>query len=350
VRDFRASMERELDFRVEAGSIRRFEESLRDDVTVWIPPVIGELSGQRVITMEHSHGARLDAYVAGHPEEASALARRLGRLFIRQVFRDGLFHADPHPGNFFVMHDGVICLHDFGMIGELDENMREALVSLVEATVAGDARRATSAYLDLGLVPSNVDRQAIEAEVAQVVLEVRSRPLAEVSIGNALEAVVRVGSRHRIRQPGSFLLLSRAFVTLEGVLGRLDPGLSFVEVFGSALQETIGQRMTAERVQRDAVQVMRAVDRLVREAPDDIRGTLRRWADGSLGRVVVAQDGDEAVAQERRTRSGRRLTAAGFLALTGAILLLTSLGSARWVGFGLLGLGVGVLLIYVVRP
>lgn len=110
VRDFRASMERELDFRVEAGSIRRFEESLRDDATVWIPPVIGELSGQRVITMEHSHGARLDSYVAGHPEEASTLARRLGRLFIRQVFRDGLFHADPHPGNFFVMHDGVICL------------------------------------------------------------------------------------------------------------------------------------------------------------------------------------------------------------------------------------------------
>lgn len=350
VRDLRGSLEAELDFHREAANIRRFAASMKGQPGLWIPSPLEDLSGRRVITMERSHGARLQAYVDEHPGEGPVLARRLGRLFIRQVFRDGLFHADPHPGNFFVMPDGVICLHDFGMIGEVDERMREALVSLLDAVVAGDTRRATTAYLDLGLAPSNVDRQAIEAEVGQVVRDVRSRPLAEVSVGKALEGVIRVGARHRIRQPGAFMLLSRAFVTLEGVLSRLDPGLSFIEVFGSAMEETLGQRLSVDRVKRDAAQAVKALDRLTRDAPDDVRGVLRRWADGSLGRVVVAQDADEAVVHDRRARTQRRLLAAGFLSLTGAILSSGPDGTLRWAGLGLLGVGAGVLLVYSVRP
>lgn len=350
VREFRTNLEGELDFRREAANVGRLSASLAADARVWIPQVIPELSSRRVITMERSHGQRLQEYVEAHPHEAGALARRLGRLFIRQVFRDGLFQADPHPGNLFVMHDGVICVHDLGSLGEVDERMREALVDLLEATVAGDSRRATRAYLDLGLAPSNVDRQAVEAEVAKVVQDVRSRPLSEVSVGKALEGVLRLGARHRIRQPGAIMLLSRAFVTLEGVMGRLDPGLSFVEVFGSALEETLGQRFSPDRARRDALQALKALDRLAREAPDDLRSALRRLADGSLGRVVVAQDGEEAAERARAERDGRRLLAAGFLAVTGALLLDAPATGADWAGLAMLVVGGGVLLRRILRP
>lgn len=350
VRDFRAGLEAELDFREEATNMRRISTALSGDTSVWIPPVVESLSGQRVLTMHRSHGTRMDRYLETRPSEAPDLARRIGRLFIRQVFGEGVFHADPHPGNFFVMPDGVLCLHDFGMTGEVDQRMREGLVSLVEATVAGDARLATNAYLDLGLVPADVDRKAVEAEVAGIVAEVRGQALRDVSVGHALGAVVRVGGRYRIRQPGAFLLLSRAFVTLEGVLARLDPTLSFIEVFGDAYRENVSQRVSPERLRRDALQALRASDRLLREAPEDLRGVLRRWSDGLLGRVVVVSDREERERSEGDQRALRRTASLGFLTVAGAILatgapgLLGSVGSAVALLCGLF------LLFRVIRP
>ncbi|MFQ5536010.1 MAG: ABC1 kinase family protein [Gemmatimonadota bacterium] len=349
VREFRTSLLAELDFRNEAWNIRRFEASLARDPTVWIPPVVEEFTTSRVLVMERSRGVRLDRYLQQEPEMGTELARRLGHLFIGQVFRDGLFHADPHPGNFFVLEEGVLCLHDFGMVGELDEKMREALVDLLEATVAGDARRATHAYLDLGLVPGNVDRGALEAEIGRLVADVRSRPLKEVSVGRALEALARIGGRHRVPTPGTFMLLSRAFVTLEGVMARLDPELSFIEIFGKAMDEVVGIHFTPDRIQRDGIALARSLDHFLRESPEDLRRVLRSWADGRVGQVTVQWDQEEAEARRRTHAAVRRLAAAGFLALAGGVL---SLHSGGWgdVGAGLAAVGVLVLLRYLIRP
>ena len=349
-RDFRQTLDEELDFRHEAANIRRFEQSLAADASVWIPSVVEAFSAKRVLTMEHSTGIKLDEYAEKHPGSAPELARRLGRLFIRQVFRDGLFHADPHPGNFFVLADGTLCLHDFGMVGEIDERMREALVSLVEATLAGDGRAATTAYLEMGLVPPDVERSAVESEVSRLVLDIRRRPLAEVSVGRALEALTRVGGKHRIRNPGAIMLLSRAFVTLEGVLARLDPGLSFIEVFGTAFEETLRGRVSPERLRRDALSAARALDHLVRETPDDLRRALRRWSEGTLGRVTVAPDPTQADSEEGRARAQRRVLALGFLALVGAILWSGGEGVASALGVGAAAAGLLGLVRYVVRP
>jgi ubiquinone biosynthesis protein len=344
VRDFRRTLEAELDFRREAENIRRFEQSLADESGVWIPTPIDERSGPRVLTMERSHGVRLDRFTESAGHERKELAQRIGKLFIKQVFRDGLFHADPHPGNFFVLPDGRICLHDFGMVGELDEHMREALARLVDATVAGDPRAATHAFLDMGLLPRDIDRSALEVEVGELVADIRRRPLAEVSIGEALGSLARLGGKHKMHNPGTVMLLSRAFITLEGVLASLDPDLGFIELFGEAFKETLGSRLSADRLRRDALVALRAVDELVREAPDDVRRLLRQWGDGSLGQVVVRSDPTELQQQRADSYAKRRTLASGFIAISGSVLL--SMGS-EWqvpVGTGLLALGVvGVL-------
>jgi ubiquinone biosynthesis protein len=335
VRDFRASLEAELDFRREASNMTRFREAMADEPTVWIPAVIEDFSDRRVLTMERSHGVRLDRAVESGAEPARDLARRIGRLFVRQVFQDGLFHADPHPGNFFVLEDGVICLHDFGMIGELDERMREALVSLLDATVAGDGRAATDAYMDLGLLPRDVDRADLEDQIGALIAEIKRQPLAEVSVGHALGELGRLGGKHRIRNPGSFMLLARAFVTVEGVLARLDPEISFVELFGEALRETLGRRFSPDRVKRDAFVALRAIDRMAREAPDDVRRLLRRWGDGSLGRVTVAPDPQEVERAGRAAHLQRQVLAAGSLAIAGAILAVGAEGTPAVAGTAL---------------
>ena len=285
VAEFRKSLGRETDFRIEAQNIRRFRVAMAEVPGLWIPDVIPERSSEAALTLEHSPGERIDTFADAHPEARAALAEPVAALVLRQVFREGLFHADPHPGNLFVLPDGRLCLHDFGMIGELDEAMREALTALLEATVAGDARAATDAYLDLGIVGPDVERTALERDLGELLRKIRERPLAEVSVGDALESLLRVGSSYRVQNPGALLLLTRAFLIAESVLRRLDPDLNVVEAFRRQLGDIAVSRYEPGRLAARALRAGRQLDQLLATAPGDLRRLLRRMADGDLGRV-----------------------------------------------------------------
>lgn len=339
VREFRESLRRETDLRREGQTIRRFRAALSDADGVWIPDVVPDRTTSAVLTLEHSPGIRIDRYAERYPETRPALARRLATVVLHQVFETGLFHADPHPGNVFVLPDGRLCLHDFGMIGELDEPLREGLTRLLDAVVRGDARAATDAYLELGLVGDDVDRPALEADLAALLREVRERPLAEISVGDALASLLRVGSQHRVRNPGVLLLLARAFLIAEALLRRLDPQLNVVDVFRGEVARLTLRRYAPERLLRDGQQMARDIERMVREAPTDVRRALRRVADGELGRVHAPE---LAAIGHRASRDLERLTgavASAALIVAGAMLVMVD-GWHRSAGDVLLAVGV----------
>ena len=339
VAEFRASLRREIDFRLEAQSIRRFRAAMADVEGLWIPDVIPERSTEAVLTLEHSPGQRIDLYAEAHPEAGAALAEPVAALVLRQVFQEGLFHADPHPGNLFVLPDGRLCLHDFGMIGELDEPMREALTALLEATVAGDARAATDAYLDLGIVGPDVDRGELERDLGELLRKIRERPLAEVSVGDALQGLLRVGSNHRVRNPGALLLLTRAFLIAESVLRQLDPDLNVVEIFRRQLGDIAGSRYQPGRLAARALRAGRQLDQLLATAPGDLRRLLRRMADGEVGRVHTPELERLGV---RLARGLERL--AGAVASAGLLvagsMVLDAEGWRRFLGQALLASGI----------
>jgi ubiquinone biosynthesis protein len=339
VREFRESLRRETDLSREGLTIRRFRAALADVDSVWIPDVVPERTTRAVLTLEHSPGVRIDWYAEAHPEARTTLARQLATLVLHQVFETGLFHADPHPGNVFVLPDGRLCLHDFGMIGELDEPLREGLTRLLDAVVRGDARAATETYLELGLVGGDIDRPALETDLAALLRDVRERPLAEISVGDALASLLRVGSQHRVRNPGELLLLARAFLIAEAVMRRLDPELDVLEVFRGQVARLALQRYSPARLLRDGRQLSRDLERMAREAPADMRRALRRVADGDLGRVHAPE---LTALGQRMSRNLERLTgavASAALVVAGAMLVMVD-GWHRIAGDVLLAVGV----------
>ncbi len=348
VREFHTTLLHELDFRREANNVARFRRALADVPGLWIPDVIPDRSAARVITFELSHGVRVADYVERHPDQRTDLARRLAALFLRQVFEEGLFHADPHPGNFFVLGDGRLCLHDFGMIGELDPRTREALADLLACTVRGDARGATEAYFELGLVGADVDRRIVEEEIAILQREIRQRPLAEVSVGDALESLLRLGGQHRIRNPGTLLLLSRAFITLEAVMRDLDPELSVIDAFRDALPGMAARRFSPDRLAADASEIARDFDRLLREAPSEVRRVLHRLAAGDLGELYMKEHATVAQERNRALVLMLRAVTGGFLTVAGATLLAGE-GWRLAVGSVLFVLGLGSLAVTALR-
>lgn len=338
VRELHESLRHEMDLAREGRTIRRFRDSLADEPNVWIPDVIPEYTSDAVLTLEHSPGERIDAYGERHPERKQALAAGVAALLLHQVFETGLFHADPHPGNLFVLPDGRLCLHDFGMVGELDQRLRDGLMELLEAVVRGDARGAADAYLDIGLVDDDVDRPALERELAALLRQIHERPLAEISVGDALESLLRLGSAHRVRNPGPLLLLGRAFLIAESVMRGLDPQMNVVELFSAELQRVAISRFMPGRILSGGRVMARDLERMMREAPADLRRALRRVADGEVGRVRAP--GVELLGT-RLTRGIERLTgavASGALLVAGGLLVLSG-GWHRPVGDTLLALG-----------
>lgn len=339
VREFRESLTREMDLRLEGQTIRRFRGALADLDTVWIPDVIPERTTAAILTLEFSPGERVDRYAERRPEEKRALAEQIATLVLHQVFETGLFQADPHPGNVFVLPDGRICLHDFGMIGELDERMRESLTAMLDAVVRGDVRAMTDGYLDLGIGGADVDRPALEEDLGALLRMVHERPLAEISIGEVMQSLVRVGAQHRVRNPGVVLLLARAFLITEALMRQLDPGMDVLEVFRVEVARVELRRYSPTRLLAEAREAAQGMERMLRDAPADLRRTLRRTADGELGRVQMPEI---EIIGRRTSRDLERLTgavASAALIIAGA-LLVTVGGWHRVAGDVLLTLGI----------
>jgi ubiquinone biosynthesis protein len=235
--------------------------------------------------MEFSDGRRVDLYSRLHPEEMPRLINTLVRLTLQTIFEEGLFHADPHPGNVLVLHDGRLSLLDFGMTGELDEPMRASLTLLLEAVVKGDARAVTEAYLEMTSASEKVNRAALLLDIKAVLYQIHRGDLAEVSIGNSFDSLLRAGSRNGVHNPGEFFLLTRTFVILESMIRELDPDHDYLRSFREEIARLTEQHFSLARIKEKTGKLARDMERLITDAPGDTRRVLKRIAEGDLGRL-----------------------------------------------------------------
>jgi len=326
VGEFQSSLTRETDFSREARSILLFRTALAGMPELWIPDVVAERSNGKVLTLEFAAGQRVDLFARDHPEAVAAPIETLVRVMLQTIFEAGLFHADPHSGNVFVLEDGRLCLLDFGMTGELDELMRESLTRLLEAVVTGDAKGAKQAYLEMA--PQGVEkvnRGALLIDIRAVLHEIHRNDLAEVSIGDTFNLLLRAGSRHGVHNPPEFFLLTRAFVILEGMIRQLDPGHNYLGSFRSEVSRLTANHFSLERVKDKTTKLGRDLERLLGDAPSDLRRMLRRMAEGDLGRMQ--SPGIEALGG-RVSRNLERLTlgiASAGLVIGGSMLAMSPL-------------------------
>jgi len=277
-----------------------------------------------VLTLEFSPGERIDHYAKLHPQAMSELMNALVRLMLQTVFEEGLFHADPHPGNVFVLPDGRLSLLDFGNTGDLDAAMRESLMLLLEAVVKGDARAATEAYLEMAPAGQNVDHAGLLIDMKATLYELGRSSLAKVSVGAAFDSLTRAATRNGVHNPPEFVLLTRAFVILESMVGELAPDHDYMAAFREEIERLTALHFSPERIKEKTTQLARDVERMVTDAPRDTRRILRRMADGDLGRLP----GVEALGARVSRNLERLASAISFAALMigGSMLLLTPMG------------------------
>ena len=224
-REFERSLKRELDFTVERRTMERCRGQFAREPTAHIPYVVKEYSTPRVIAMEFIGGVGvtdLDGLrrMGVAPAE---VAVRGARILLRQIFRFGFFHADPHPGNLRVLPGGVIAPLDYGMFGQLDARTRERIADLLMGLLGQETDRVLRALDALEIRGEHVDPRALRRDAAELVASYADLSLDTIDLGVLLHELIAVIRTHRLHIPPDLVLLIRALVTIDGVGRTLDP-------------------------------------------------------------------------------------------------------------------------------
>ncbi len=218
----------EMDLRFEAAAASELAENFAGDRAFRVPQIDWQRTGRTVLTTERISGIRVDDR-AGLEAAGHAIPEILGSAadaFFKQVFRDGFFHADPHPGNVFVAADGTLAVVDFGIMGRLDRETRYYLADMLTGFLTGDYRRVAEVHFAAGYVPPHRSLDAFTQACRAIGEPILGRPLQEISLARLLAQLFQVTAQFEMETQPQLLLLQKTMVLTEGVGRRLDPSVN----------------------------------------------------------------------------------------------------------------------------
>ncbi|MEZ6187588.1 MAG: AarF/ABC1/UbiB kinase family protein [Planctomycetota bacterium] len=321
VESFEKAIGEELDFVHERKNLERAAELLAPvKHRVVVPTVYGDYCASRVLTMERLDGVKITD--VGEDVDRKQLLEHLVEASYHQIFEVGFFHGDPHPGNVFVLPDGRLGLLDFGLWGTLDSDQQDQLAQWMLAIALKSPSMLARLTLKVGQPPDGFDRLAYERDIRVLMDRYVGLNLKDLSSASILSDSVDVIRRHRIRIPPTFAILSRATVTLEGIIRELYPDFDFQETIYPYAQRLMLRRFDVERAGPETLALLVGLQEFVNEVPGQLNQLL---LDLSSGRFQVGLRGEavDELATVGRVHSVRlvlAMLAAGFIVAAGLTL------------------------------
>ncbi len=239
VDEFSYTLRNELDYQREGHNADRFRRNFAGDASIHIPRIYWGFSTARVLTMERASGIKIaDVTLL---EQAGINRRKVAenavRLMMREVYEFGFFHADPHPGNFFVQPDGSIALIDFGMVGRLDKQLQDTMTRIGLAVVRQDAEQMADDLYALGVAGGRAKRAALQRDLSHLLDQYAGRPIQDLAAAQVTHDVMAIAFRHHLQLPGELAMLFRVISMSETLGARLDPNFRLFEFLAPQLQQ-----------------------------------------------------------------------------------------------------------------
>lgn len=284
VRELRRVLLRELDYSRELRNLEEFQRNFRDQPEVHFPVPVPELSDQRVLTMERLVGVGFhDLESEGVDAAERARVARIGaNVYLDMIFRDGFYHADPHAGNLMVLENKSLGMLDCGMTGRIDPRSTEDLISLLLSVTTQDPEDMAYFVSKIGMVPPELDRGQLAAELGEFIAEYTKRPIEELDVGAAIEDGVSIIRRNQIVLRPNISLLLKVLVMLEGTSRALVRDFSLAEILDPYLQKLMRKRMSPKANFRRLMQMAKDWDRLARGFPRHANRILERVDQGQF--------------------------------------------------------------------
>ncbi len=275
--EFSRELLREVNLIQEGQATERLRRYFEDDQEVFFPKVYWQSTTRNVLTLEEIKGTPLSRI---DPNDLSFEIRRkivanATKAVFKQCLTFGFFHADPHPGNIFLLENGRLCFIDCGMTGHLDKKTAEQLVDLIAGVIKGDVQRLCRVVIELTNVdPAVTDRRDFRLELQNMVDQVQATPLEHIDITTLLSDFFKTLQHYKIRCPGDLMLLVKAMTTIEGVAAEMDPSFDVLAHVEPEIEEVVTNRYGIGAIKKRMQKTLGNYLLLLEDIPADIQRFL----------------------------------------------------------------------------
>jgi ubiquinone biosynthesis protein len=325
VREFERALNQELNFEIEAANLREFKKLHEPRADIVIPTVYPELSSATVLTMSFLDGvpfSRLPPEVDKKP-----IAERIVREAFDEVFIDGVFHADPHPGNLMLLKDGRYGILDLGVLGRLTPQMRETLVVLALAIAVRDADTVARTLYRLGQGDERISISSVRDDTVAVFDKYLNRSIREVDATVLLQDLLMLAMKHKIRVPAEYTMLARAGGTIEGIVREFHPDIDVAKVATPYAEKLLLGRVAPDNVQGGLYKALLQLQGMSQDVPIQLSQIL---SDLSSGNFNVAVGGRQVEKLTSAILVGSTVVAGAILGGAFIIGTFVALASAEW--------------------
>ena len=283
VEEFAKAIRLELDYGTEGRNAERFKKNFEGDETIYTPKIYWEFSSRRILTMELIEGIKINNLKeldkVGY--DRKKIAENVAKAFMKQILIDGFFHADPHPGNMLVMKDGIIGFMDFGMMGRLDEEMREKGIDLFVAILERNPNKIINEMLNLGITSQEeIDTRSLKRDIKEMLDQYYDKPLKEIILGELISQLVEISIKYHIKMPAEFALLGKSLITIEGIGLELDPDFNLAEIAKPYAKDVILERKSPQRLILKLLNDLSELYNLTILIPRQLSKTLKKMEKG----------------------------------------------------------------------
>ena len=284
VDEFRKIILKEVNFNIEANNINRFRKSFRHDNTVYIPKVFLSLSTKKILTMERIEGIKVTDIesIENAGLDRKKIALNVADAVLKQIFINGFFHGDPHPGNILILEGNIVAFLDFGMVGRIAEETKAYISAILIAVTQQDVREITEAFISMGAVGEDTDVKKLNLDMTGLMDSYYGVSLEELKMASFLPDIIDVVSQNRVKIPSDMFLLFKALVTIEGVGRKLYPDFNAVTRMKPFVAKLIKQRYSPKMVAREFKYFIKGLSRLMRSLPKDLTLILSKIKKGTL--------------------------------------------------------------------
>jgi len=353
VKEFGNTIKKELDFRHEAASVIRFRHNFEHDPDIFVPKIYTQFTGQRILVEEFVSGIKVSDMEALNNSglDTMQLSRNAVRLMFDQLFKHGFFHADPHPGNIFILPGNVISFIDFGMMGSLREEHLNFLGKYTLGYLERDAHSMTEALLLVSGKRHYARSRELEHQINDLLAHYKYLSIEEMDFGKIMNESVDILVRFGLRIPPGIYLLAKALMAIERVAVVLNPAIDFASEMKPYATELISRQFDPRVIAREVFDSLKEYYRFITELPADLNEIISKVKEGRF-KTQIEIKGFEPLIEHMDLLANRLAIAIVLAALIIGASILSTWEQVRWIGgavFGLAGVIGFWLLVKLLR-
>ncbi len=351
VKEFALWTRKELDFLIEADNAKRIRTSLRNNKQIRIPVVYSKWTTSRVLTMEYVKGVKLDnlAALSKNHVNLKTIASIYFKAILEQALINGVFHADPHPGNIFVGADKKLIFLDFGIVGELTLEDRHKVIQFILSIEEQNPEKSINIILSLAKEIKNNDLTLFKAETEKILRDVYEHSLGERSVGKALYEIIGLGAKYGVIFNPNQVLMAKALYQAEGLCLELAPQFKIAEGLQEFAETYLEQQLAPQKIIQRVKQTLVQQRNLLLDLPDHLVKIMKQLEEPQPAVHCEQEHFQELELKIEEEHHKENVALMAVIIILGSSFLFWKDGSQieevsfRWVLGGLLG----ILVLYL---